>query len=271
MSTLRRRRAQALSNVDCISCHITELEATYDDETTDRSTSVVPFACHYDHALGYRYTLPIALPASFTQQHAASISSGTAHFCIPVEHLAADGSSITLPEHMSSQLQPLQQRKLLSHRDYTVGTKRVLAVRITSTFGESPVETLDDIQQAIFGNATSAATNSSTTTETSVVQQYYAVSHQQLNLIAATGSNIVDGVVHVQLNAQIAGQDIQANLTSQILAATQAALGGSALSDVAEHFIFCLPNSSLLNGQNSWTAFTYLFEPVSVDDSSCTC
>jgi hypothetical protein len=218
-----------------------------DDSSTPR------YVCHFDSENGYRDTLSVSLPDTFVKKHDASIKSGTAHYLIPSEYRS--GKRLEVPEGV--QLQPSARRKLISHEELLTGTRRVLAVRITTSFGEQPEESVDEISRAIFGSISDDSENSST----SVVRQYHDVSHGQLQLIPATGNGIVNGVAQVQLDVQVAGKEVQLDLTSEILAATQAALGD--LDLVADNYIFCIPNSSLLSGKATWTAFTYLFEPVS--------
>jgi hypothetical protein len=251
----------ARNDNDCTVCHITEVEATFD--SSDSSSHSVQYACHYDSGLGFRDTLDATLPQSALDQYRTTIQSGTAHFCIPNKYKV--GRAFVVPA--DSQLELLQRRNLLSHKDFTIGTKRVLAVRVTSSSGEEPDETVEEIGQAVFGTNWDPSTLAQPSA--TVFQQYQAVSHGQLQLVQAKGNNISNGILQVKLNETIAGKEIQRDLISGILAATQAAVGVD-LSKVAEHFIFCIPNSSLLDGTDTWTAFTYLFEPVSIDCLCCT-
>lgn len=237
---------------DCILCHLTDIDALDDSNDEDKESNEL--VCHHDHDLGFRDTLAVTLPGSVLEEYEALIQSGAAHLCIPRRFRV--GNSIVVPE--GTNVKPYQRRKLLSHKDYTIGTKRVLAVRITSASGEEPDESVEDIQAAIFGSGDD-------TSFTSVVHQYEAVSHGQLQLIPAQGSGIENGVIQVQLPDSFAGKEIQSDLTSNILAMTREAVG-LPLDEVAEHFIFCLPSNSLLNGKSTWTAFTYLFEPVSANN-----
>lgn len=242
-------------NEDCILCHVTEVDAMFDQDDNG-SSERVQYACHYDNPLGYRGTLSVELPHTALEEYNTIIQTGTAEFCIPNRY--RQGESLVVPDNVRLEL--IQRRRLASHKDFTTGTKRVLAVRITSSFGEEPDETAEDIGRAVFGTDWDAS--ALTQPSSSVVDQYRKVSHGQLHLMAAVGENIYNGVIEVQLNVTVAGQEVQQGLTAEILAATQRALGAD-LSEVAEHFIFCIPSLSLLSGKDTWTAFTYLFEPVS--------
>ncbi|GKY98308.1 hypothetical protein MPSEU_000788400 [Mayamaea pseudoterrestris] len=265
-STISLRGTNQIQNEDddCIACHITEVEAIFDVPGTEGADGA-QYACHYDNPLGFRDSLSISLSQPTLNQYEALIQSGAANFCVPSKY--QEGRLLVVPQDVL--LKPdSRRRKLQSHKDYTVGTKRVLTVRVTSSSGEEPNETTEEIGRAIFGTNWDASTLSQPSV--TVVEQYEAVSHGQLQLIQAVGNGISNGIIQVQLNETVSGKEIQRDLTSEILAATRAALGMD-LSEVAEHFIFCLPNDSLLNGKDSWTAFTNLFEPYSYyQQSRCT-
>jgi hypothetical protein len=187
-------------------------------------------------------------------------------------------------------LQQQQQQNSDNNRDIlntTTGTKRLLAVRVSTTFGEEPEESLASIQEALFGTGGNGTIMSSsdgsfgvdfgggmdddTRGTTSVVAQYAAVSHGQLLYIAAapagdgSDSSSGGGVLDITIDTRIAGADIQ-DMMDAIVQRTEQAVGGSSgavsLADVADTVIFCLPTGGLFAGDGNWTAFTFVLDPV---------
>jgi hypothetical protein len=257
----RSLRGQALD--ECVPCHITELEAYFEREDDNNFDDY--YVCHYTNTKGARASREIVLSKSFAVKHKLALVSGTAHFCIPESFTNSDGQLEIQNDH--SLIQELPERNLQQQQtNVPSGTKSLIAVRITTTFGEAPVETLEEMQGAIFG----LGSNSALIPNASVVSQYKDVSHGNLILAPAEGVGIVNGAIEVQLDYQIQGAEIQTQLASRIQAAVEATLGKS-LNQIADRFIFCLPNSATLQGSNYWTAFTYLFEPYSYyQQSRCT-
>jgi hypothetical protein len=153
-----------------------------------------------------------------------------------------------------------------------MGIKRLLAIRVSFSDEIVPAESVAAIQSAIFGKGSGNLMSSSLSNDTvSVVAQYAAVSHGQLQFVPATvvtGTDRTEGVLDVTLPnmAHLTGQPI-VNLTTTIVAQTEQVLFGTegrSLLDVADHVLFCLPNGSAFqdNNDTDWTAFTYLYEPV---------
>lgn len=259
-----------------------------------------------DDHLPYRRVVDMQLPEDFLNRHAALLETGNAHFCIPRSFLHDtsfsqhdhndDGDDdeqrghqiVVVPENTRPQLlepidvvseedavavpsnynndNPHHYNRQLHTNSRFMGVKRMLAVRIVTTFGEEPVETLNDIQEAIFGSTTGNPSTNRTANHSillpnaTIVSQYHAISHGALTWVAATGAGVENGVAQVVLDRQIAGAPVQADLTMAILAATAATLGP--MDQITDRIIFCLPDGSTLQGQATWTAFTYLFEPV---------
>lgn len=192
-------------------------------------------------------------------------------------------------------------------QNYFYGRKRLLVIRVITYGGkEQPVETLDEIEGAIFGtgpNPENIPVNStivgqykaisqgnlvfepvstisiSKSTTTSVESNYYL--SETINVYNRTSNQFVktsvvkstNGVIEVELPSYLQtfqGQNVREYLVPEILKATEAALLfqndtsiAKSLEDIADHFIFCIPDSSLLRDDSQWTAFTYLYEPVS--------
>ena len=134
---------------------------------------------------------------------------------------------------------------------------------MTTPSGEEPVESVGLIEGTVFGTGSSSVTPS-------VVSQYLDIPHDQLEYVPATGRNINNGVLEIEINTSvIAGKDIQGSLTEDLLDRTEAAIGS--IADTADNIIFCLPTGSIFQKNPEWTAFTYLFEPYSYyQQSRCT-
>ena len=227
----------------------------------------------------YRLPLPIHLPPSFVAEQSLALESGTVYVCIPGTYMKKgnDGvwTSIVVPGNDGSSLKVLSskqvqeifnnmgQQRRLSKTEIRNGIKKLLAVRILANNGsEAPEETISEIRDAIFE---SEADPSAPT----VVSQYAAVSHGALQYVPANGPGIQNGVATVSVQSSIisGNSSIQGDLMVDILESTAASLGN--LEDLADHIVFCLPTGSFLRGRNTWTAFTYLYEPVSAASLPC--
>ena len=149
-------------------------------------------------------------------------------------------------------------RKLFA-RDATVryGTQRLLAVHI-STQTEQPDVTADAMQMALFGTGSGTMRPGTV----SVLDQYQYITKGQLLYTAASGPNIIDGMLEVKIPLmEIAGEDVF-RVIPVALSKTVEALNGTSLKEVADRVLFCLPSSTLKSGA-PWRAFTYLFGPYS--------
>ena len=219
----------------------------------------------------YRESISLRLPDTFVAQNSQLIASGKAHACIADKYLVhnANPTTIFIPNNAISSIELIdemeahgEQRRL--SKEIRAGPKNLLVVRILSDSGnEEPPETVVDIRKAIFGPLGTQEEADEANRLPTVVSQYAAVSHGSLQYVPATGLGIKDGVVEVTIETSIfAGtSSIQGPLMKEILEATSNSLGN--LDQIADHIIFCLPTGSLLKGKTKWTAFTYLYEPVS--------
>lgn len=243
----------------------------------------------------YRQEIPIRLPAAFLQSHAAAVASGCAHLAVPLRYYDADASVIihlpdetttgrlahanttppwTTPVVACTPSAPVRRNLQIAEdiadrspdgRDIRTGTKSLLAVRLVAGGGaEQPVETISEIREAIFFTQSSTSLLLPT-----VLSQYAAVSHGALRWRPATGPGIHQGVAEITIPDTLRDRTIRGPLMSEILNATAQVVGH--LAQVADHIIFCLPDGSILNGANHWTAFTFLYEPYSFyQRSRCT-
>lgn len=219
---------------------------------------------------------------AFRSRYGPAIERGKAEFSVPVRYLDPVTGVITIPgdenqadedwdeespsSSASSSPPTVQLIRSLQQQDETQqaqevseslsGTKTVLAIRIKAPDGDAP-ETMDEIAAAIFGTSV----DPNLVPIASVIAQYAAVSHNQLHLVPATGPGIYNGVTEITLNHTVKGARIQAELSSHILAVTAATLGRP-LDAIADRIVYCVPSGSLLQGRDSWTAYTYLFQHV---------
>ena len=204
----------------------------------------------YQSRTGYRITLP----DDFLGLYKEEISSGTASICISSGEVDRDNFKITIEENAELTLVSNRRRKLNSNYELTIGTRSVLAVQLTTSFVESGTRRSEDpglstteIEGTIFGTGPDAP-------EHDVLSQYSACSHGALNLVPATGPNIVNGVAEVRLGRRIAGEEILGSLQDFILEATENVVGSV---DQYSHVVFCIPDDALMDGSTKWTAFTY--------------
>lgn len=261
--------SRQLENDDCFTCHIVLLEALVEEDSSgeerDPSYSCITKISHNEG--GRRETYDITLTESILKEYGEEIEEGLAHICIPGGYISEDSSSVVIPnERRLRRVESTGSNQRRLQQDALVGTKKLLAVRVVSASGEEPAETLAEIRGAIFGAATFGVDASNEYAQTvTAVSQFKDVSAGALKLQAATGTGIVVGVVQVVVDHVVAGGAVNA-VTKAITAATEDLLGGS-LDEIADHVIFCLPNDSILQGTTDWTAFTYLYEPVSANRS----
>jgi hypothetical protein len=117
-----------------------------------------------------------------------------------------------------------------------IGTYKILAVRVTTAFGQEPQESLQEIEGAVFGTGAGAVVNS-------VVRQFDAITHGQLRYIPAVGTN---GVVEIQMDQEIS---YYIDSEQEMINATEALFGDARLSTVADRTLFCMPDGTL-EGQN---------------------
>lgn len=237
--------SMAMDDSSCLRCEIKQLEAHGSEEEG-------LYYCITDNGRGHRETFGLWLPDSFLTAHESLFDSG-ASFCVPFEYVSS--KEIVIPEdHRVQVIRDMQQTNYAPVK----GTMRVLAVRVRSITGEEPEESLEEIEAGIFGTTTDV----SLLPIASVTNQYRLASHGALDLQPASGPGIINGVTEITVNRQVVGSGVQADLSSAVLDATRDVVGS--LDEVADRFIFCLPNGSLLEGRDSWTAFTFLYEPVSI-------
>jgi hypothetical protein len=119
----------------------------------------------------------------------------------------------------------------------STGNQRLLVVRV-STLQNEPEESLAQIQGAIFGTGPAKST-------ISVLDQFRAMSHNQLLFEPAVGSKINSGMIDIRINATINGTS---HLASTVWPTIKTEMGrqiGWWWQYMADRFLFCLPNGAL--------------------------
>jgi hypothetical protein len=256
-------------------CQLTEVEALYDEEHRENqesssSSDNAIYSCIVRsesgvgvHRIGF---YEATLSETFLSAFGENIKYGSARFILPLRYLDAAANRVTIPDEVdlseirfleSGEGRDLQDGQLEQVKKSANGIKTVLAVRVKAPDGDAP-ETVEEIAAAIFGTTS----DSSLIPTASVVSQYASVSHGQLSLIPATGPGIVNGVAEITIDQPVKGARIQAELSSHLLEKTAEALGAP-VDEIADRIIYCIPTGSLLQGRDTWTAYTYLFQHVS--------
>lgn len=258
-----------MNNHGCFTCHLAKLELLLENEQSGAVSSepeTASYSCIRSEQ-GRRRAYDIPLADDFIHAHGHEIEEGIAQICIPGGYISEDGSSVVIPQG--------RRLRLLDHdssggenrrlrQDVRRGTKKLLAIRVVSVIGEEPTERLSNITSAIFGvDPIDAELSTEADQDATVVDQFREVSGSALSFVAASGPRINYGVAQVVVNHAVVGEGVQGSLNEAILAATENQLGAP-LDELADHIVFCLPDGGLMQGTSSWTAFTYLFEPVSI-------
>jgi hypothetical protein len=174
------------------------------------------------------------LPKVFLRQYNKQLYSGNSRICIHQGRLNRTTSKVVVPSSATIQLLPSATRRRLYP---TVGQSTYLVVRVTSTAGEDPGLTAEELEGAIFGTGALAQS-------VNPVSQYDACSQGKFILSPATGPNITNGIVEVVYNGQINGGNIVGSLQTAINQLVLQATGAKQLSAAADHLLFCLPDGT---------------------------
>jgi hypothetical protein len=256
------------SQTDCaIFCHAARSEGMIEASgDTD-----IPFAdddissavwCIYHNGRRRRAVPLLGVGKKFRNE----LGAGSLHLCIADPFWTNDGSIDLSRSRRYRKLEDdslsmandrfLQQQQSVTRQ----GVKRLLAVRVIADGSDEPIESLADIEGAIFGTGEKAV-------PASIVNQYIWISHGQLQYTPLQNSNVPNnGVLEVTMPS-LMGVSVQGEFTELLLNKTRDILLGEdselTLEDAVDNIIFCLPDGGLFKNSTEWTAFTYLFEPYS--------
>jgi hypothetical protein len=169
--------------------------------------------------------------------------------------IPADNSDVTLEtkskstKSSKSDNDRRRQRRLngLSSTDTSTQAKtlnkqrRILVVRVGSS-GDSRKTSSSASQLAddIFTDNVSLAT------------QYKRCSYGKLDIVAATGNNIVGGVVTVDLSGRNINGAESSTVRTWMTDAAQAKIGVGSLSSAYSHVMFCEPPGTVKSGSSNW-------------------
>lgn len=131
-----------------------------------------------------------------------------------------------------------------------LGTKKLLVVRVSSAVGESPDDSLDSIEGAIFGTGPNP---DKVPREATVTAQYRAVTHNQLiyEPVAAGPNMTRAGLLEIQIELSMMDHSDTYERFDSIVQPAMMAKAVEAvgpLPDVADRVMFCLPTGSLKAG-----------------------
>jgi hypothetical protein len=233
---------------DCLVCNVGRIVVTHQD---NERTSY--FVCQGDDPQSpdgkseQRYRLD-DLPRDFQEKYAEQLHSGNSRICIPTGRANPETGRIEFHPNAES---PRLLSSSVRHRELAVsatGTQTVLVVLVSSTAGESPGLTVDEVQGSVFGTGNSSANYANAT----LVYQYGNCSNGVLQLKPATGPNVVGGVLQYVYPGTISGGSIDpggavyVGLTDGVLA-NFGYSSTTSLKSVANHVMFCVPYGMLVS------------------------
>jgi Gametolysin peptidase M11 len=143
----------------------------------------------------------------------------------------------------------LEKKKLQRIQESRVGIKHLLAIRVSSTLQETPMESLDEMEAAIFGTGPNPLHVPSDGT---LVAQFEAVSHGKLRFApwddpALTRPGLLDIVIStstMKVSNDSSTNRFDSIVRPALISETVRRLGHT-FYDVADHVLFCMPNGSL--------------------------
>ena len=184
-----------------------------------------------------------------TKEDEASLSSGD-EIILPAEStmsgskINVHGKPVGKPQFQSdTKAGDRQGRKLAT----LTGDKTVVGVKVVTSCNEAYGRSEADLASNIFDDTVNLKT------------QYKACSHNKLNIIkpadrSAGGSSLANGVLTVTVNScAVAGDSV---LRNEVTAAINSAFGVQNPTEIADHFMYCLPPGSMSGiayaSLNSW-------------------
>jgi hypothetical protein len=215
-------------------CRVTIVDTMFEvpTNTTSKSTNEKQISCiPIINGEETDDLLDLPLPDDISEVNKASIELADLYLSIPGATI--EGNRVVIPSTpVFIVLDPPEQRRQLSSS--TTGTKTLAIVRV-STSDKSPIFSATALRNGIFGNGINMKT------------QYEACSFGQLRWEPAPVG--VAGVVEVRVNQRVAEFATGTALVTAAQKQIKTDLGISAVSDLGEKVIFCLPA-----GTGGWIA-----------------
>ena len=198
----------------------------------------------------------INLPQEFIEEHITDLQSGLSTLCVPGGRAIRFENStlanqVVIPEGADIELIRGGQAPPGGGDGRGFGNRTVLVVRVSGT-SESPVETLEEMQGAVFGLGRQPLANSMTA-------QYGRCSFSKVNFVAASGfDQFENGALNIQLNYRLQGRGALGVMVDAIEVATEV-LGVDSLGSSFEHVMFCIARGTFYtDGGFEWKAFALL-------------
>ena len=190
----------------------------------------------------------IDLPQEFVDEHATELQSGLSTVCVrggTIDDATVPGQ-VVIPDGADLELiaggQETDEDEALGF-----GNRTVLVVRVLGT-AESPVETVERMQGAVFGLGGQPLANS-------MRAQFGRCSFSKINFIPASGfDQFENGVINIQLNYRLRGRGAL-GVKESATKAVRELLGVEFLGETFDHVVFCMARGTTSNGRSDWTAF----------------
>jgi Gametolysin peptidase M11 len=188
---------------------------------------------------------PVALPADFIQSNEMLFNYNPV-LNITNAQVMEDSIKLSPSSNISIHQETSPHRRLAPKS----GSPTVLSVYVTSTYGQVPDSTVDDIKNGIFGTGLNNAPYNT-------LKQYKDCSYGALTMQPATLGNVDGGVVQVQVNRPLdASCDMDSGTCSQDITNAAIATLGRPLTDY-DMIMFCLPTGVVSGGSADWAAYAY--------------
>ena len=242
---------------ECLFCLIQAVDVDFDDPLLSDDDGF-QFECLLrsdGEASGISSEIPyqIDLPQEFVNGHMAELEGGLSTVCVRGGTINFPNDTVPgqviIPEGADLELIPGGQ-DTDEEEGFGIGNRTVLVVRVLGT-GESPVETLEEMQGAVFGLGNQPLANS-------MKAQFGRCSFSKIDFIPASGfDQFDDGVLNIQLDYRLQGRaalGVMVDATD----AVKRILGVEVLRGSFDHVIFCIARGTTYGGRSEWTAFATL-------------
>ena len=241
---------------ECLFCLIQAVPIDVDDPSLSDDDGFL-FECLLKsdgEASGISSEIPfqIDLPREFVDEHATELQSGLSTVCVRGGTIDSTvPGQVVIPEGADLELFPgAKETDEDEDEGLGFGNRTVLVVRVLGT-GESPVETLEELQGAVFGLGRQPLSNS-------MRAQFGRCSFSKIEFIPASGFEQFDnGVLNIPLGYRLQGRGalgVMVDATD----AVKAILGVEFLRGSFDHIIFCMARGTTYGGRSDWTAFATL-------------
>ena len=155
----------------------------------------------------------------------------------------------TVEESQERDLIVLDMKKIQRIQESRFGVHRLLAIRVSSTLNETPVESLDEMEAAIFGTGPNPMNVPS---DASLVAQFEAVSHGKLLYVPLEDPQLTrPGLLEITIETSTMKKNNDStvnrfdSIVRHALMSEAARRLGRSVYNIADRVMFCLPSGSL--------------------------